>query len=338
MEHREPSRMPTADDPSHRAGGDPVAARRFSRFVPPPSVRKLALPRVALALLAGAGAVVLIVVLGSATVRSLSGYLHRQPAYQFEFRRIELQPPPPSWFRGGAAAFLERVRAESSQPERQSLLDADLDALARAFRLDCWVQKVERVERIHPNRVVVRLAYREPVAEFEVPGRARLVVVDREGVILPDDDLDHEALGPLVRLYGMKPPQQPHVGETWKRPEGSSDVLVPDESVAAAARLAEFLRRVQDQLKLIPQAAGRRIVVHAQTKDTLWVQYGNFLFRWNEAPGAEEPGALSARAKWELLRDWLDQHDPSFDTRAGYRYYEITKAGIVPAGSRQNPK
>jgi hypothetical protein len=335
--------MSTADDPSHRGGGDPVAGRRFPRFVAPPNVRKLALPRVVLALLAGAGALVLVVALGSATVRSLSAYLHRQSEYQFEFRRIELRPSPPLWFRGGAAAFLERVRAESSQPERQSLLEADLGALARAFRLDCWVRKVERVERSHPNRVVVRLAYREPVAEFEVPGRARLVVVDREGVILPDADLDHEALGPLVRLYGMKPPHQPHVGETWKRPEASSGGGVPDESVAAAARLAEFLRRVQDQLKLIPQTSGRRIVVHAGRKDALWVQYGNLLFRWNEPPGAEEPGELSAQAKWELLRDWLDQHDPSFDKQAGYHFYEIAKSGIVAIdpphpGSRQNPK
>src|SRR5262245_9045435 len=54
-------------------------------------------------------AIVLGVSLGSylfyLSARAARSWLAAQPAYQVPFRAIELEPPPPPWYRGGASGF-----------------------------------------------------------------------------------------------------------------------------------------------------------------------------------------------------------------------------------------
>lgn len=337
MEHREPPRRAAAEYASEGGEGrDPLSTRRFRRFVAPPGVRRLALSRVALAALAGVGVLVLLAALGSFAARSLPEILNRQPVYHFAFRDIVLDPPPPPWYRGGSRAFLERLRAEAHEPGQQSVLKLDLERLGRVFRLDPWVRKVGRVERAYPNRVIVRLEYREPAAVVRFD-RAHRVVLDEEGVVLSEKEIDLEASGPLIPLIGVnRPPVDPRPGETWKRVSVSGGAEA-DDLVVRAAGLAGYLRSVQDELERGP---GETLVfsVSWDKSNRLWVLYGHRWFRWGEAPGREAIDELKAPAKWEILRDWLHESPPPPGRVLGYyELYQIGPQGIrfdrrLPAG------
>jgi hypothetical protein len=317
------------EDPSLGGEGGGVAGRRFGRFVHAPGVRRLAFPRILLAMLAGAGVVGSFVVLGSFAFESLSASLHRQPVYSFEFRAIGLDPPPPAWYRGGAPAFLERVRSESKEPERQSVLDLDLERLARAFRLDCWVRQVVRVRRSYPNQVVVRLVYREPVA-FVTVREGRTIVLDQDGVVVPRKDIEPGPNSPLIQVFGLDlAPGSSREGETVKRTSEIEGIEEVDEAVVAGARLAAFLRTVQSSVTPGPEPMGR-FSIHAGDRNNLWIQYGDsLLFRWREPPGRETPGELPATSKWRILREWIEKNGPAALNGAAH-HFDITRAGIRP--------
>lgn len=332
MERREPPRMATADATSPEAGGGPPPYRRFPRFSPGPGPRRPALPRIGLALLAVAGASALVLVLGSFVTGRLVAYLHGQPQYRFEFRDIILDPPPPAWFRGGAPALLERVRQNAAELEGRSVLDLDLDRVLRAFRLDCWVEKADRIAHRPTNRVSVRLAYREPVASY-VPSTAlppgRWILVDRDAVILPAEDVEADHVLGLIRLEHVRPPFNPKPGEVWKRPGGVAGEAEVDDTVRAGARLAAFLRPLATSKGDGPDA--RITHIHAEPSRDLWVQFGgNVLFCWKSALGQEVPGELSAEAKRDQLRDWIERYDPAEFPAGRTRHFVFTKGGIVP--------
>src|SRR4051812_14433288 len=249
MEHRQPPLRPTAEQAEHDEAV-PLGSRRFSRFVPPPSVRKLALPRVVLAALAVSGVVVMLALLGTFAARSLPEYLHHQPVYQFRFQDIVLDPPPPPWYRGGSAAFLARLRDANRQPAEQSVLDLDLERLGDVFRLDPWVAKVSRVERAHPNRVVVHLVYRQPVACVSLREDSRVIILDAEGVVLSQKEIDPHVRKALIQVSGAKlPPAQAIPGKTWKRAGATNEDFEVDDVVVRAAALAGFLTSVQSELE-----------------------------------------------------------------------------------------
>lgn len=331
MEHREPPRMATAGDASPEPGIDRESMRRFARFVPPPSVRRVALPRLVLALLAAAGALGVTVVVGRMAVSSFVAYLHRQPEYEFAFGDLVLEPPPPSWLRGGRGAFLERVRTRGALPQRQSILDLDLKRLERAFQLDCWVKQVHRVEcSTFPARVVVRLVYREPVAyvEWNGPKVALKVVLDADGVILPGEDVLRDATR-LIPIYGIGRPLNPQFGETWKKKAETTGEPEEDRLVIAAARLADFLTAAVARDKgRLRSDLGFVILDH---KERLWVQYGRCLFRWQDTPQAEPDGRLTDQARWSILSDWIEGHAELLGPSAGsHTYYKIEPGGIEP--------
>jgi hypothetical protein len=326
MEHRQSPLRAAGEDAAYAEGGDPLTSRRFSRFVSPHSVRRVALPRVALAALAASGVVVMVALLGSYALRFLPAYLHRQPAYQLRFQDIVLDPPPPPWYSGGSTAFLERVKAAHRQPEVQSMLDLDLERLGDVFRLDPWVAKVSRVESAHPNRVVVHLTYRRPVAAVIVDA-SRIVVLDGEGVVLSEKEIDRRACGPLIQLNDIKvPPAVARPGQTWKKESARRGDVEVDELVLQEAALAGYLTSVQHELD---RGTGERLVFAVRAHKGLWVQYGHRFFHWGEAPGYESTDPLKAAAKWEVLRDWLlESPAPKGAITPENEHYRITPTGI----------
>src|SRR5690348_18368455 len=117
MEHREPPSV-DAEDPRIRRAA-PIGPERLA--LPPPDAPGSRRPRIDRARSAVAVVVLSLALLGSylgiLAIRAAVAWLGEQPAYQIPFREIQLDPPPPPWYRGGREAFLEHVRHRARMPE-----------------------------------------------------------------------------------------------------------------------------------------------------------------------------------------------------------------------------
>lgn len=339
MEHREPPRIVTADEPAHESESDPIRGRRFARFVAPPSVRRLSRPRIVLAILAGVGVLYVLSLAGAHGLRSLQTFVHKQAEYQVAFSDIVLDPPPPSWYKGGAKHFLDRVRKESEEPETFSLLDLDAERLKNAFKRDGWVRKVS-VSRHNPNQVVVHLEYREPVALVLVD-RSKSEMIDQDAVILNPEDVNLKEVATLQIARGdgrSFAPVSRTVGEVWKSASGTNNLPVADENVLAGAKLASFLRTEQrdDLLKQGPNVFQAIVVESAKQ---LWVQSGdNLLVLWGMPPHEELPGELSCDEKWKAIGNWIKQldrskHDPRLNYGFRFNGAQLQSYGTSPRKS-----
>jgi hypothetical protein len=311
--------------PSTKPDDEPVFARRpFARIVASPTVRRLAVGRLAAGLLAGALALGLLAAGGSKALNSAVDWLHGRPEHLLPFAAITLDPPPPAWIASGARGLLEQVRSKSNRPETLRVQDLDLAALAADFQRDSpWVRGVLGIERAYPNRLAVRLEYRRPVAFVRTSGRSGPpIYLDREGVVLPGDDLDSEAAGPLIRLLlptpegaSVTPRDGRHL--TIDPPARSGETPTADP-VRDAARLAGFFH----DRRALPGLAGSPIVVEAihGSEQGLWVQLaGTKLLFWGAAPGTESPGDPDVGRKWDLLQDWLSRNTKTFQALRGQR-------------------
>jgi hypothetical protein len=276
-------------------------------------------------------------VVGSHVGERLVRWLHARPRYQATFGAIVLDPPPPAWFRGGGAVFLDRVRQAAQRGDEPfSALDLDLAELAREFRLYCWVKRVVRVERHAPNRLVVRLDYRTPVAWAPLPGKVARVLLDEDGVMLPAEDVDEEKAGLLVAIRGLEPPFEPRLGRLWLTDETSEGLGKANQGVLAAAKLAAFLKSaLARESKPIPQAL-LPAYIHVSRRDEekkYYIFYKNregTLIYWDEPPGLETPGQLTAEQRWQDLHQWIKRRPA---VAVPYpAYLDFTKDGVVIRG------
>jgi hypothetical protein len=287
---------------------------------------RLVLRRVAVAIAASVLALALAVVVGSQVLESMLHWLHSTKQYETTFAAIELVPPPPAWYRGGRRLFLHGVLEAAQRPDTPySMLDLDLEELRREFRLYPWVKLVGQVVRKYPNRIIVPLEYRTPVARALLPGKPGLVLVDDEGVILPSDDVDLEAVGRTILLGKFEPPFELRPGRVWSSSEGK-----PDEHVLAAVKLAAFLRSalVHVPAPVAPVLQPKAIYPIPNVKNGLWlVNSESSLILWGDPPGDEPPGSLTASEKWAMLQRWLP-HRPKAPVLSPF-YLSFTKEGIA---------
>lgn len=308
MDQREPPRINPAEGLTREPIADARVVRRFPRLVAPPTVRRLAPSRLALAAVGILVAVGLLLAVLVQIWTRVGHFVHAQAGYQVRFRDITLAPGPPPWYRGGAAAFLEQVAAEDQEPPSFSTLDVDLARLRLSFQRYAWVEKAERaeVQQGAPGRVVVRLVYREPVAMT----RGDEVVIDREGVILPRKDLDRPAAEPLLILRDFGRPAGARNGEVWSRAEPGTGLTTPDEQVQDAAQLAAFLRG-----RLIAEAKTGNLLptmmIVRWRENGLALQVGpNLMVRWKEPNDAIDELRRTDDTKWAMLLDYLRRSPP----------------------------
>jgi hypothetical protein len=216
--------------------------------------------------------------------------------------------------------------ASSLGSDTLSTLDLHPSELKRQFGLYCWVDKVLRVEQGYPNRAVVRLRYREPVA---VPRHSALTsfLLDRAGVLLPMRDIDLEAVGGLIPIEGLDAPNSPHAGELLKTGDPTKGSVEPDRKAARGANLAAFLRAARESgssADVTPAVdfiyVGRADGLYVKFVSTVWVF-------WNEAPGEEPPGRLTAEVKWAVLRDWFRRNGAK--NLRDDDYLEFWRTGVV---------
>lgn len=256
----------------------------------------------------------------------ITRWVHARPIYTWSTDSVSLTPPAPAWIKSRDEGLIHQAGASLSRFGGQSALDLDLSAVARAYKKLVWVEGVEQVERSYPNKVKVALQYRRPVAFAEYlagppgPGQRKVrYYTDRSAVLLPDEDLDPQALPPLLQVVGLGPPADANPGSAWvEHIEGRALTRssTPDARPEAAARLAAFLvEKLQSEgwpstsdgqpwpilaisLKRLP--ADR---LHLLAQDGSWIL-------WGVAPGLESPGQPSAEEKWRLLRECISRSGP----------------------------
>ncbi len=314
----EPRESPRAGPEDDAEEARPAPSRRFARLVQSPATRRVSLPKLAGALAGG----LLVAGLAWFGVTRISqvvtDYVEAQPQHQIAFSEIELVPEPPPWIPTGAAGLLHRVGVEARREGRLSVPSVDLKELEKDFRRCPWVEDVRSVERSF-GRLSVRLTYRKPVAVAEV-AKGRVVVIDKDGVILPEDidwvekDRNFRARGvdkALTFIRNVPPPTSIRPGLPWKRADATDLLGGRDLEVLGAARLADFLRGRPGK-----SPAGRdapEILLIWSDPETLGYflkdSRDNWIY-WDKAPRSEPPGEPTAGDKWKMLLDWVDRLGP----------------------------
>lgn len=283
--------------------------------------------------------------LGILTIRAAVAWLGEQPVYQIPFREIQLDPPPPPWYRGGRGAFLEDVRHRARMPERLPLLGMRPDELKRVFERSPWTEEA-RVE-YRPLGVIVRLTYRQPVAVVEI-SPAEKYLIDESAVILPREDLDEdveqfarEHLIIRIKGIGLAPPQESRPGVEWKPRPGITDLAPGNGRVKSAAKLARFLGEKLRTIDLNsnPALGFRSINPMDDAPDYrglfLWKDDDQTYLLWGEAPGEEKMGELRAEEKWEKICAWAGSAKRR--TLPYGFFWMIDESGLVPDGADRRP-
>ena len=313
-------RLMGGDSPGDRAEG----MRRLARV----GAVLLGLGVVGYGLIVGVGAAV--------------AWLDRRPTYRFDFGTIDLEPPPPKVIGLSAPEFLERVRARSNWPESSSVLETDLQALSAAFALHSpWVEAVEGIETAYPDRVVVHLKYRRPVARV-IAEVGSTIVVDRQGYVLPVDDLERGRVSGLVRLQLVRVVRSPHALET--RP--GRRIAPPDSPTEARAMAASALAGfVLDREESARPGGPPRLLIIDSTRgpdalaaladldgDGRHSPSADIWLDWGSAPGSEPTGEPSAEAKWRQYREWAETHESLVGSdRPPFLRFGPEKARVVPS-------
>jgi hypothetical protein len=144
--------------------------------------------------------------------------LRQHERYVITFTDIDC-PSPPGLRR---AEFLSEVQYLARLPDRlPALADETPTRVAGAFAKHPWVEKVQEVRILPPDRAQVRLVFRTPVLAVPQPNGPR--AVDAHGILLPPS----APTDGLPVFRGSAAPPAGLAGEPW----GDREV----EAAAAAA-------------------------------------------------------------------------------------------------------
>ncbi len=234
--------------------------------------------------------------------------------YQITVESFELTPRT-DWV---PANLGEQVFRSLTLEGPLSIFDEKLvERVKNAFALHPWVARVERVEKRHPARIRVELVYRHPVCAVETAGR--LIVVDGEAVVLPDDDFTPlEKQTRFPRLTGIDSGPLGPVGTRWGNPR-----------VTGGAEIAAVLLPIWEKCELeriVPSAVPGPLPDDEQTYELL-TRRGSWIF-WGRAPGAKAPGEPSAADKVARLERYLAEHG-TLEGTTGPQKLDVTRADSI---------
>jgi hypothetical protein len=325
MDRREPPRIVAHDpspDESHRL-------RPFARIANHPTARRLATPRIIGAGAVGAMVLLLVLVGGGRALRGLVAWQWSQPRHQLPFAKIDLDPPPPPWILSGTAGLLDHVRAGAGHSPSVEVLSEDLTQLRNAFAVHSpWVRRVVQVERRYPNRLVVSLVYRRPVAKLGTE-KSRSLFLDDEGIALPASDIDEAAAGPLIRIKLDDPLQLADIraGQAVTLDQGPRRAPLA-EPIRAAARLASFFRdRLSSEGKSEPRLRVDAIIVADRSLSLACVENPAAMILWEPLTRGSDNSTLGDAEKWKRLVAWAESHDLTKIT--DQQWIEITRSGVA---------
>lgn len=210
--------------------------------------------------------------------------------------------------------WLGQQRAGRIINEVAATVDADpldrasLEKAAELLNNDPWIEHVERIERDYPNRVVVHLSYREPVAL--IGARDGFHLVDAEARRLPGvypyDQV--ETLGlPAITGVRAAPPAE---GDPWT-----------GQDVRAGLKLASMLSatRWASQVRAVDVANYDGRADRSYPHLSIITRQGTV--RWGRAPGDEGIYEPAASEKLAMLQRIADSYAGSID--AGGRVVDV---------------
>lgn len=217
--------------------------------------------------------------------RKVRGTVLAGDEYRLGAHDMEITPPP-KWIRSDVKSEVIRYGGLGAN---LSILDERLTVrVAQAFSLHAWVERVERVYKQHPARVVVELVYREPVAAVEVEDG--ILFVDAKGVLLPTEDFTAADAERYPRIRGVRSSPLRPVGSSWGDPE-----------VLAAAQIAAALRHDWGKLKFYRLAAADNELARPGEARFEIVTHRGTKVLWGRSPAAATSGEMSAGEKLARL-------------------------------------
>ncbi len=213
------------------------------------------------------------------------------PQYLVTADSVQITPPP-EWIRADIRA--DALRNASLEGRISALDDDVLPRIAAAFSLHPWVEKVRRLSKRAPARIVAELEYRRPVLMVDTP--AGLLPVDARGILLPAEDFSPVERAGYPRLVGVSSVPLAVPGEPWG-----------DAQVVGAAEIAVALDAVWQDLRLShimpwPNSGGPS---PSQEPIYVLVDAEGATIVWGYAPGANVPGEPSSAEKVARLRQLL---------------------------------
>jgi hypothetical protein len=329
MERRDAARIENADGNPPALDPPRPPSKRFARLAATPVAKKLAVGRVGRVVVLGIIVTSLLVVGGSSVSRTLVAWLHHQPEYQLRFADIEIEPPVPPWIKGGRKALLENIQAGRKALDSFSALDIPLEQIRNAFHLNPWVSSTDRVVRTFPNKVTIFVTLREPMARVSVANKSWFIV-DREGKVLPEEEVELSRLDLPVMIVLKTPPSSPPIaGLDWPGVQ-NTETSGSKSRVALSISLARFLRdrmSAEKGRKNVPQVAS--IFVDEKDYLGLMLKFDNRLHVfWGRDADRGKSSEPSDLEKWRRItaRTW----DQEGLTTPKFRLYlEFTRDGVV---------
>ena len=213
----------------------------------------------------------------------------------------ETSRPPGS----AAAPRLSCGQVRSHARKRKSSQSWTLrrERIDRDFKLFPWVDRRQYASSIPPRASRSIFVYKQPVATITVPP-GQSVILDRNGIILPREDIDTKKLGPLIRIDCRQGPGSAALGQSagpdleivrpWRRGP-TAGTLRPGSctsSLGSSRNLIEPGRPPQTRhsacwLSSPPMIAG---ICSFRTAEKVMVL-------WGEAPESETSGNLEREGK-----------------------------------------
>jgi len=224
---------------------------------------------------------------------------------------------------------LEHVRTGSGHSPSVEVLAEDLVQLRDAFAVHSpWVRRVDRIERLYPNRLIVTLAYRRPVAKLWAV-KSRPLYLDDEGIALPASEIDEAAAGPLIRIKLDDPLRLAEIraGHAVTLDQGRGRAPLP-EAIRAAARLASFFQdKLGSEGNSEPRLRVDAIIVADRSLSLACVENPAAMILWEPLARGSDNSTLGDDEKWKRFLAWAETHDLAKIT--DQEWIEITRSGVV---------
>jgi hypothetical protein len=270
--------------------------------------------------------------------------------YRLTVNSLEI-PTQPAWIPADIKAEVMRDGSLTGL----SVLDPELTSqVARAFELNTWVARVNRVvKRPGQNgpRVIIELDYRRPVVMVKTQNG--FWPVDSEGVLLPPDDFSPSQTRSYLRV----------VTANWQ-PAGPIGTPYGDAGINGAARIAAAIDRIWSGAGLQWIVVRKEVPIDAsQPSRSTYLLYpvGNapplasthargpsatlassgqpqmptLEVRWGHAPGLETAGEATAAQKITRLERFIQDYGP-LNEQTGLKVIDLRpSSGIAVVGKRK---
>lgn len=223
-----------------------------------------------------------------------------QEKYRLTADKIHL-PTPPSWSDSDLKKLVLQNNAGNTEP---SLLDTGLvSRTVNAFRKVGWIEKVQSVEK-SKDGLDIELTYRLAVGVVELnhltisqwPANqpARLLPVDRQGVIMPGE----LAADRKLLRFSIFNPANVSTQETWTK--------WPDKRVQAAAAIGDAIgaRGIEFGLYRIVTFRKPGQPEERSVPFELWPDNGTQVI-WGNPPGQEVATEASAAEKIQAIEEFV---------------------------------